>query len=88
MLRRKTNSVVYNLKSCIDVSAAIDWLAARGHRRVVLFGICSGAYLSFQAAYRDPRIIGQILVNTDRFEWTERDTIKMSSARSVAAPAN
>jgi pimeloyl-ACP methyl ester carboxylesterase len=72
------DSVVYNLKSCIDVGAAIDWLAARGHRRVVLFGICSGAFLSFQAAYRDPRIIGQILINADRFEWTERDTIKMS----------
>jgi len=72
------DSVVYNLKSCTDVSVAIDWLAARGHRRVVLFGICSGAYLSFQAAYRDPRIVGQILVNADHFEWTERDTIKMS----------
>jgi pimeloyl-ACP methyl ester carboxylesterase len=74
----ENDSVVYNVKSCIDVSTAIDWLAARGHRRVVLFGICSGAYLSFQAAYRDPRIVGQILVNADRFEWTERDTVKMS----------
>ena len=49
------DSVVYNLKSCADVAAAVDWLEARGHKRVV----------------------GQILVNPQRFEWTDRDSLEM-----------
>jgi pimeloyl-ACP methyl ester carboxylesterase len=71
-------SLVYNLKSCTDVSAAIDWLEARGHKQVVLFGMCSGAYLGFQASQRDKRVVGQVLINPQRFEWTEKDTLEMS----------
>lgn len=72
------DSPVYNLKSCADVTAAIDWLEARGHKQVVLFGMCSGAYLGFQASQRDPRVIGQVLVNAQRFEWTGKDSIEMA----------
>ena len=71
------DSVVYNLKSCADVAAAVDWLEARGHKRVVLVGMCSGGYLGFQVAQRDKRVVGQILVNPQRFEWTDRDSLEM-----------
>ena len=73
----ETGSLVYNLKSCTDVVAALDWLEARGHKRVVVFGMCSGAYLGFQAAQRDTRIVGQVLVNPQRFEWTQTDSIEL-----------
>jgi pimeloyl-ACP methyl ester carboxylesterase len=72
------DSVVYNLKSRTDVSAAIDWLEARGHPQVVLFGMCSGAYLAFQVAQRDPRVVGQVVVNAQRFEWSEKDSLHMA----------
>ncbi len=74
---QEAGSLVYNLKSCADVTAAIDWLEARGHKRVVVFGMCSGAYLGFQAAQRDKRIVGQVLVNPQRFEWTQTDSIEL-----------
>ncbi len=74
---QEAGSLVYNLKSCADVVAALDWLEARGHKRVVVFGMCSGAYLGFQAAQRDKRIVGQVLVNPQRFEWTQTDSIEL-----------
>jgi alpha-beta hydrolase superfamily lysophospholipase len=39
----EADSEVYNLKSCADLKAGLDWLEARGHRQVVLFGMCSAA---------------------------------------------
>lgn len=41
----------------------IDELARRGHRRVILFGICSGAKNALKAAAGDERIKALILVN-------------------------
>lgn len=45
-----------------DLEDAIDWLAEQGYTDVILFGICSGAYLSLQAA-RHPRVAGVVGVN-------------------------
>ena len=47
-----------------DVREAVDWLhTARGCRRVVLFGICSGADLSLFYAGTDSRISGIVMVD-------------------------
>lgn len=51
-----------------DVRAAIDCLVAKGCKKIVLMGICSGAYLAFQTALVDARITGQILMNPRRLE--------------------
>jgi len=45
-----------------DVTAAIDWLVGQGYTDVVLFGICSGAYLSLQAA-QHPGVAGLLGIN-------------------------
>jgi pimeloyl-ACP methyl ester carboxylesterase len=50
--------------------------------RVVLAGVCSGAYLAFHTALEDPRVAGQILVNTQTFAWREGDSLELSIRKS------
>ena len=54
---------IYARDSTPDVKAAIDYLLARGCRRVFVMGICSGSYVAFETALADPRVTGQILMN-------------------------
>ncbi|MBG9390071.1 alpha/beta hydrolase [Caenimonas aquaedulcis] len=51
-----------------DVSAAIDRLAAEGCERFYLMGVCSGSYVAFQTALADPRVTGQVLMNSRLLE--------------------
>ena len=62
---------MYRRRSTADVRAAIDCLAARGCKRFFLMGICSGSYVAFQTALADPRVSGQILMNSRLLEWQE-----------------
>lgn len=59
---------IYSRDSTADVKAAIDCLIARGCSRAVVMGICSGSYVAFQTALVDPRVTGQILMNTRLLE--------------------
>jgi alpha-beta hydrolase superfamily lysophospholipase len=52
---------------------AIAELQRRTQRPVVILGVCSGAYHALQAAQRDERVGGLILVNLQRFVWHEGD---------------
>lgn len=56
-----------------DVSAAVDWARARGHARIVMAGVCSGAYLSFQAALSNPHVTGVVMANALKFLWRDED---------------
>jgi pimeloyl-ACP methyl ester carboxylesterase len=69
---------LYSKDSIGDVKAALGTLSrVRGVDRVVLAGVCSGAYLAFHAALEDPRVAGQILVNTQTFTWKEGDSLEL-----------
>ncbi len=69
---------IYSPDSVRDVRAAVAMLAARrGVERVVLVGVCSGAYLAFHAGLADPRVAGQILINPQTFEWKESDSVEL-----------
>jgi pimeloyl-ACP methyl ester carboxylesterase len=61
----------YAKGSEVDVSAAIDRLQAEGCTRFWLMGVCSGSYVAFQAAQADPRVTGQVLMNSRLLEWRE-----------------
>jgi alpha/beta superfamily hydrolase len=52
-----------------DTALAVDWAVDRGHPRVALFGICSGAYLSLQVATKNPSVSAMLLINLQRFEF-------------------
>jgi alpha-beta hydrolase superfamily lysophospholipase len=74
---------LYSKDSLGDVKAAVTTLSrVRGVDRVVLAGVCSGAYLAFHAATEDPRVAGQILINPQTFAWREGDSLELSIRRS------
>lgn len=62
--------------ACSDTACAAAWLAARGYRRVIVLGICTGAYLALRAASGEPSIAGLILVNLPRFAFPADCTIQ------------
>ena len=51
-----------------DVYAALDALEQRGFHQCFVIGVCSGAHHAFQAALRDPRIVGLALANLPAFD--------------------
>lgn len=61
----------YAKGSDVDVSAAIDRLEAEGCTRFWLMGVCSGSFVAFQAALADPRVNGQVLMNSRLLEWQD-----------------
>jgi alpha-beta hydrolase superfamily lysophospholipase len=62
---------LYSRDSTAEVRAAIDCLAAKGCRKFYLLGICSGSFVAFQTALGDPRVTGQILMNSRLLEWRD-----------------
>jgi pimeloyl-ACP methyl ester carboxylesterase len=74
---------LYSKDSIGDVKAALATLSrARGVDRVVLAGVCSGAYLAFHTALEDSRVASQVLINPQTFEWREGDSLELSIRRS------
>ena len=74
---------LYSKDSVGDVKAALTFLSrVRGVDRVVLAGVCSGAYLAFHAAMEDSRVAGQILINPQTLEWKEGDSLELSIRKS------
>lgn len=68
------------------VQSAIDCLAAKGYKRFIVMGLCSGAYLAFQAALADTRVVGQILMNPRRLEFQADNPLQdvmQSSYKSI-----
>jgi alpha-beta hydrolase superfamily lysophospholipase len=74
-----TENALYNKSSCADVRAAIDCLEAHGHRHCVLFGLCSGAYLSFHTAVQDARVTSQVMINLQKFIWRDGDSLEVTT---------
>ena len=64
---RVGETVLHDVGSCRDVSAAIDEVAKFGWTQAALVGVCSGSFLAFQTALRDPRVTSVDLVNQQRF---------------------
>jgi pimeloyl-ACP methyl ester carboxylesterase len=71
---------LYSKDSVGDVKAAMTFLSERYQvRRFVLVGLCSGAYLAFHTCVEDPRVVGQVLLNPQTFEWKEGDSLELST---------
>jgi pimeloyl-ACP methyl ester carboxylesterase len=64
-----TLDTIYSDASCADVVAGAQWLAAAGSRRVVVFGVCGGAFNGLHAARMHPAIVGCVGVNLQKFVW-------------------
>ena len=62
-----------------DIELTIDWLRRNlGVQRVVLMGLCSGAYASFQSAaqFRDPALVESVLINPLTYYWCDGMTLE------------
>ena len=62
-------NLIYSDLLLPDIAAAVDVLAARGHARIALAGVCSGAYMAFLAAGHDARVTDVFSVNPQRLVW-------------------
>jgi alpha-beta hydrolase superfamily lysophospholipase len=69
-----------------DIGLTLQHLRAHlGVRRVVLMGLCSGAYAAFQAAAQlsDPALIESVLINPPTFYWREGMKLGASAATRI-----
>jgi pimeloyl-ACP methyl ester carboxylesterase len=55
---------------------------AHGHERIILIGLCSGAYFSFHAAVADPRVVAAVLINPLTFHWNEGDSLEVRTRKT------
>jgi pimeloyl-ACP methyl ester carboxylesterase len=71
---------LYTRASIPDVARILDSLeAALGVRRFVLAGLCAGAYAAWHAGRRDPRVVGEILINPQTFHFEEGDSLEIGA---------
>lgn len=56
-----------------------------GARRIILLGLCSGAYFAFQAAAQlsDPALIESVLINPLTFYWREGMSLEVTPAQKL-----
>ncbi|MBY0610821.1 MAG: alpha/beta hydrolase [Beijerinckiaceae bacterium] len=80
--------ILYDDAFQADIAAALDWLAANGHRDIVVFGACSGAHAAFHAAANDARIKSLIMVNLLRFDISREEASKVGGAVSFRSTSN
>ncbi len=66
--------LIYSDRLLPDISAAVDLVAVRGHRRIALAGVCSGAYMALAAAHADPRVTDVFVVNAQRLLWNPAES--------------
>ena len=66
-------NLIYSDLLLPDISAAVDVLASRGHRRIALAGVCSGAYMALVAARHDSRVTDVVAINSQRLVWNPRE---------------
>ncbi|WP_181969773.1 serine aminopeptidase domain-containing protein [Paraburkholderia sp. DHOC27] len=64
-----TLDTIYADQAGADARAGADLLVARGHQRVVVFGVCGGAFVGLHACAVHPAIVGCFAVNLQKFIW-------------------
>lgn len=69
-----TLEALYANHPVTDATAGVEWLTAAGHREVVMFGVCTGGYVSMQTALVHPRVVGCVSVNLPFFFWSAQQT--------------
>jgi pimeloyl-ACP methyl ester carboxylesterase len=57
-----------------DIDAALAFLGEHGYGRVVVVGVCSGAYHALRAAWRNPRVSGLFAVSPIKMIWRPGDS--------------
>jgi alpha-beta hydrolase superfamily lysophospholipase len=66
---------VYETPREADLDAALGLMAERGGRRIVVAGVCAGAYHAFRLAARDARVTGLFVVSPVKLVWRGGDSL-------------
>lgn len=61
------DNLLYDEAATRDAREAIDWLEDHGFARVMMVGLCGGAFVAFHAGAADPRVDGLVMINLPRF---------------------
>jgi len=83
-----TGSHAYSMDRHVDVERAMGFFHDHyGIKQLVLVGLCSGAYMAFHFGTKDPRVVGEVIVNPQTFDWKEGDSFDLITRtyRSVRA---
>ena len=74
---------LFGRHSVAEVHAAIAWLKTLGVSRVMLAGVCSGAYLSFRSALAEPAVTSVMLINPPSFNWRDGDPLDVRPRKDI-----
>ncbi len=69
-------NLIYSDLLLPDVRSAVDVLVGRGHVRIALTGVCSGAFIALSAAQADPRVSEVVVFNPQRFVWNPSESME------------
>ncbi|MGO9709504.1 MAG: serine aminopeptidase domain-containing protein [Polyangiaceae bacterium] len=75
----------YSTYAVTNAQAAIDFLRSRGVNRIVLAGMCSGAYHAFHTALADSRVAGAIMLRPQVFSWGEGEALDKQRHKNARA---
>lgn len=78
-----TLDTLYARHAVADAKAGIDWLAEAGYTKTVMFGVCTGAYVSLHTALAHSGVVACASVNLPFFMWGGAST--RHSGRHVAS---
>ena len=68
----------YDPERIAEGVAGLDALAATGFDKAVAFGLCSGAHTALQVTLADDRVVGNVVVNLQKFIWHYGDDIRVA----------
>lgn len=68
----------YDPERIAEGVAGVERLAAAGFAGAVAFGLCSGAHTAFQVTLADERVVGNVVVNLQKFVWHYGDDIRVA----------
>ena len=71
----------YTAQAVPETRTAIDAMIARGARRVILVGLCSGGYTAFHTAVQDARVAAIAAVNVPGFHYHPADSMALAANR-------
>jgi len=78
---------LYSTLALEDAGEAITFLASHSLDRILIVGPCSGAWTALHAALADPRIVGLVAINLQRFIWTPGESLTVAMRQSVRPSA-
>jgi dienelactone hydrolase len=83
--RSGRTDALYDAQGRRDVLEAVDWLKARGSRRIACVGLCAGSYQAFHAALDGNSVTGLVMLNPLAFHSDRaNDTDLPSRLRKLA----